>query len=117
MIMPGSFYFRTFAKVALLPYIGGTVAHALRLIYKFPILETPIWLHWGIVVVGGYAGFGFIYHLRKIRFRGIPDKILYGLVIFHLDGSVIMHAYSLITRSNDWMGIFPMWLQMFFVSR
>ena len=36
-----SFYFKTFARLALLPYIGGTVVHILRLIYNFSIDEMP----------------------------------------------------------------------------
>ncbi len=106
--MTGGFYFRTFAKVALLPYIGGTVVHTLRLIYKFPIVEMPFWIHWAIVLLGGYASLGFVFHVSKIKFHGIIDKVLYGLVIFHLGGSVIMHAYSLVVQNNNWMGVFSL---------
>ncbi len=106
--MTKTFYFRTFSKVAILPYIGGTVAHTLRLIYKFPIVETPFWIHWVIVFLAGYASFGFIFHVNKIKFRGVIEKIIYGLVIFHLGGSVIMHAYSLAAQNNNWMGIFSL---------
>ena len=106
--MTKSIYFRTFAKVAIVPYIGGTVAHTLRLIYKFPIVEAPFWIHWVIVLLGGYASLGFIFHVSKIKFHGIIDKILYGLVIFHLGGSVIMHGYSLVVQNNYWMRVFSM---------
>ena len=106
--MTKTIYFRTFAKVAIVPYIGGTVAHTLRLIYKFPIVEAPFWIHWVIVLLGGYASLGFIFHVSKIKFHGIIDKILYGLVIFHLGGSVIMHAYSLVVQNNNWMDVFSL---------
>ena len=106
--MTTTFYFETFAKVAVIPYIGGTVAHTLRLIYKFPIEETPFWIHWVIVLVAGYASLGFVLHVSKIKFRGVVDKVLYGVVIFHLGGSVIMHAYSLVVQNNNWMGVFPL---------
>ena len=106
--MTGGFYFRTFAKVALLRYIGGTVVHTLRLIYKFPIVEMPFWIHWAIVLLGGYASLGFVFHVSKIKFHGIIDKVLYGLVIFHLGGSVIMHAYSLVVQNNNWMCVFSL---------
>ncbi len=101
------FYFRTFAKVALVPYVGGSIAHTLRLIYEFPIVEAPHWIHWGIVLIGGYASIGFIIFVRAISFTDIWDKVAYGLVIFHLGGSVILHSYSLLV-SNNWMGIFPL---------
>ena len=106
--MTKTFYFRTFAKVAILPYIGGTVVHTLRLIYKFPITEAPFWIHWVVVLFGGYASLGFIFHVNKIKFNSIIDKVLYGLVIFHLGGSVIMHGYSLVVQNNNWMGVFSM---------
>jgi len=106
--MTKTFYYRTFAKVAFLPYVGGTIAHTLRLIYKFPIVETPFWIHWVIVLLGGYASLGFVFHISKIKFHGIIDKILYGLIIFHLGSSVILHAYSLVVQNNNWMDIFPL---------
>ena len=57
---------------------------------------------------GGYASLGFIFHVNKIKFNSIIDKVLYGLVIFHLGGSVIMHGYSLLVQNNNWMGVFSM---------
>jgi len=106
--MTKTFYYRTFAKVAIVPYVGGTIAHILRLIYKFPIEEAPFWIHWIVVLFGGYASIGFIFHVKKIKFKGIIDKLLYGLVIFHLGGSVIMHTYSLVVQNNNWMGVFSL---------
>ena len=106
--MLGSFYFKTFAKVAIIPYVGGSIAHILRLIYKFPLVETPGWIHWVIVLIGGYAVIGFVVFAHKIKFRSILEKIAYGLVIFHLGGSVILHAYSIIMRNNFWMQIFSL---------
>lgn len=84
------------------------MAHVLRLIYEFPIVEAPFIIHWVVVLFGGYATAGFVWYIRQIDFQGFMDKLLYGLVIFHLGGSVVLHAYSLITRSNDWMGFFSM---------
>ena len=90
----------------MVPYIGGTVAHTLRLIYKFPIVDTPFWVHWVIVLLGGYASLGFIFHVFKIEFQSIVDKILYGLVILHFSSSFIMHAYSIVVQNNNWMSVF-----------
>ena len=106
--MTKTFYYKTFAKVAIVPYVGGTVAHTLRLIYKLPLEEAPFWTHWAIVLLGGYASLGFVFHIRKIKFHGIIDKILYGFVIFHLGSSVIMHSYSLVVQNNNWMGVFSL---------
>ncbi len=115
IIMKKSIYFRTFAKVALIPYVGGTIIHILRLLYKFPIKEAPSIVHWVIVLFGGYACLGFVLYIHRIPFKSLMDKVLYGLVIFHLGGSVVMHGYSLIAQTNSWMGVFSMHYSYFAV--
>jgi hypothetical protein len=67
----------------------------------------PYELDWVVVVLGGYACAGFIRFAREVSFSGPWDKLLYGLVILHLGGSVVMHAYSLIARTHDWAQAFP----------
>jgi len=104
-----SFYYKTFARVCLLPYIGGTIIHILRIIYDFPIEKIPLEIDWFIVVIGGYGGLGLIIFANKILFKNVWDKIAYGLLIFHLDGSVILHAYILLVGNHDILNIFPYW--------
>ena len=104
-----SFYYKTFARVCLLPYIGGTIIHILRIIYDFPIEKIPLEIDWFIVVIGGYGGLGLIIFANKILFTNVWDKIAYGLLIFHLDGSVILHAYILLVGNHDILNIFPYW--------
>ena len=104
-----SFYYKTFARVCLLPYIGGTIIHILRIIYDFPIEEIPLEIDWFIVVIGGYGGLGLIIFANKVIFKNAWDKIAYGLLIFHLDGSVILHAYLLFIGNHDILNIFPYW--------
>jgi len=67
----------------------------------------PYELDWVVIVLGGYACAGFIRFAREISFSGPWDKLFYGLVILHLGGSVVMHAYSLIARTHDWAQVFP----------
>lgn len=104
-----SFYYKTFARVCLLPYIGGTIIHLLRIIYDFPIEKIPLEIDWFIVIIGGYGGLGLIIFANKILFKNVWDKIAYGLLIFHLDGSVILHAYILYVGNHDILNIFPYW--------
>ena len=104
-----SFYYKTFARACLLPYIGGTIIHLLRLIYHFPIEEIPFEVDWVVVVIGGYAGIGLIIFTGKIAFKNLWDKIVYGLLIFHLDGSVILHAYLLCVGNHNALTVFPYW--------
>ena len=104
-----SFSFKTFARICLLPYIGGTVIHLLRIIYRFPIEEIPFEVDWFILIIGGYAGLGLIIFAGKIPFKNAWDKIAYGLLVFHLDGSVIVHAYILFKGDHNALAIFPYW--------
>ena len=64
---------------------------------------------WFIVVIGGYGGLGLIIFANKILFKNVWDKIAYGLLIFHLDGSVILHAYILFVGNHHILNIFPFW--------
>ena len=111
-----SFYFQTFARLALLPYIGGTVIHILRLIYNFPITEIPFEADWLVVTVGGYAGIGLIIYANRVPFQNLFDKIIYGLLIFHLDGSVILHTYILWVGSHEILGVFSYGYSYFAVA-
>jgi len=111
-----SFYFKTFARLALLPYIGGTVIHILRLIYNLPIDEIPFEADWLVVIVGGYAGLGLIVYANRIPFQNLVDKIIYGLLIFHLDGSVILHAYILSVGSHEVLNVFSYRYSFFAVA-
>ncbi len=111
-----SFYFKTFARLALVPYIGGTVIHILRLIYNFSIDEMPFEADWLVVIIGGYAGLGLIAYANRIPFHGLLDKIIYGLLIFHLDGSVILHAYILWVGSHEVLNVFSYGYSFFAVG-
>ena len=104
-----SFYFKTFARVCLLPYIGGTVIHILRLIYNFSFEDIPFEVDWFIVVIGGYGGIGLIVYAGKISYKNIWDKIFYALLILHLDGSVIVHAYLISAGNHNALQVFPYW--------
>ena len=111
-----SFYFKTFARVALLPYIGGTVIHILRLIYNFPIDEIPFEADWLVVIIGGYAGIGLVIYANRIPFQNLFDKMIYGLLIFHLDGSVVLHAYILWAGSHEVLNVFSYRYSFFAVA-
>ena len=111
-----SFYYKTFARLALLPYIGGTVIHIVRLIVDFPIDEMPWEADWLVVLVGGYAGLGLLIYAHRVPFKNLLDKIIYGLLIFHLDGSVILHTYILWTGSHAVLNVFPYWYSLIAVG-
>ena len=90
--------------------------HILRLIYNFPIDEIPIEVDWLVVIIGGYAGIGLIIYVNRIPFQNLFDKIIYGLLILHLDGSVILHAYILWAGSHEVLNVFSYEYSFFAVA-
>jgi len=102
-------YYNTFARVCVLPYAGGSIIHFLRLVLGFPIEQIPFEVDWVVVLIGGYAGLGLLVFISYIPFVNVWDKIAYGLLVFHLDGSVILHAYMLTANTHHPIRIFPYW--------
>ena len=104
-----TYYAKSFARVATLIYCMGIIMLILSLIGILPITEMPNFVHYVIILFAGYGGIGFIVYSRKVKFKNIPDKIVFGLIIFHLNISAILHIYSIIANSNEWIGAFPEW--------
>jgi hypothetical protein len=52
----GDFYCRTYARVALLPYLGGTIVHLVRLVRGDAVIRFPDEVDYVVVFLGGYAG-------------------------------------------------------------
>ena len=104
MAPASGFYYRTFALAALLPYIGGTVIHVLRLVKGQ--LDIPFEADYVIVLLGGYAGIGFVVFWRRVPLRSIGARILHGLVAFHLLGSVVLHAWAIVAGNHDLFAVF-----------
>lgn len=102
-------YYRTFAKVALPVYLGGTLIHISRLIFDFPITKMPVQVDWFVVLFAGYAGMGFLVFVKEIFFKSKWDRLAYALLVFHLLGSVLFHMYILIANDRTIIGIFPYW--------
>ena len=104
-----SYYAKSFARVATLIYCMGIIVLILSLVGILPITEMPKLVHYVIILFAGYGGIGFIVYGRNVRFKNILDKMVFGLIIFHLNVSVILHIYSIIANSNEWIRAFPVW--------
>lgn len=96
----------TFAKIAVLIYCLGTIGHIMAIIFRPPLDQMPVVAHGIVTILAGYAGIGFIMFIKKIDFKNVPDKIIYGLVLFHLCTSALIHAYSIIWDTNEWFALF-----------
>ena len=66
-------------------------------------------MHVAIILAAGYSGIGFVVYFNKGIFSGARTKVIYLLIIFHLLLSAILHAFSIISGSNQWITIFPDW--------
>ncbi len=96
----------TFTKVAILTYCLGMLAHIVVLVTGRPGSEMPNVVHWAVTVLAGYSGWGFIVNLKRVPFVNFVDKVLYWLVLIHLLSSALIHAYSIIRNTNDWLTLF-----------
>ena len=102
-----SIYFKTFARVCLLPYIGGAISQILRLIYNVNNDLMPKQVSWIVIAIGLYVVPGLIIFANKISFKNNWDKFAYGLVTFQLTGGVIVHSYILFTKNTSVLHAFP----------
>lgn len=100
-------YAKSFAKVATLIYCVSILAFILNILGILPITEVPNWMYLVIIILAGYGGFGFITYSRKVKFKNILDKVVFALIILHLNASVILHIHSIIVNNNKWIQIFP----------
>ena len=78
----------------------------MSVIFKPPLDQMPNEAHGILTILAGYAGLGFILSIKKVDFRNLADKIVYGLILFHLSTSALLHAYSIIWDTNDWLKLF-----------
>ena len=100
-------YFKTFAKVCLLPYIIGAISQILRLIYNIDNDLMPIQESWAVIAIGVYVVPGLLIFANKISFKNYWDKFAYALVVFQLTIGVIVHAYILFTNNSSVLHVFP----------
>lgn len=101
------FYRATFGSVVAFVYTAGTALHVARLITRFSPADLPFAVDWGIVVLGTYGGTGLILLAREVDYRGTWEKVLHGLIAFHLLVSVALHLWMILVRSHDFLSIFP----------
>jgi len=106
-------HINSFSIIAGLTYCIGITGFIMNIINQFPIQEMPDVIHVVILVLAGYSGMGFVLYFRKVPFKSIGDKTLYSLIAFHLCLSAILHLYSLIYNTNEWITVFPAWYPYF----
>ena len=107
--MKATLFSRLFPRIGAAIYLTGIASFLVTRILELPVTEMPDVLHAIILVAATVAGLGFLLSFRHIIARGPLQTVLYGLVTCHLLLSAALHAWSLASGSNQWIGVFPSW--------
>ena len=92
---------QNFAKAVAVIYTGGTVAHVLRLIYRFTWQEMPYWPDWILSILGTVGVVGLVMFAREVDYRGTWERITHWLIVTHLGVSVVVHMWILAVHSHE----------------
>jgi|GEM_PF-1289153 len=96
----------SFTIIAIITYSIGMVGHILVLLTGQAGSEMPNAVHWIVLLLAGYAGLGFLINFKIIPFVNLLDKMLYLLVMIHLLSSALIHLYSILFQTNNWLKVF-----------
>ena len=102
-------YKSTFSKVGAYIYAAGIVSFIASLLFRFPVQEMPNVVHAVILIAAGYSGIGFLIYFRRAVLPSMVQRIIYLLILLHLSASAILHLYSIVLKSNQWITVFPGW--------
>lgn len=88
-------------------YTGGAVAQCLNLVFAFGFEHMPFLVDWVIVFFGGYGGAGFVFFHKEFGYRGRWEKPVHWLMVLHVFGSVVVHAWTLVAGTHSMYSVFP----------
>lgn len=102
-------YRSTFSRVGAFIYAGGIASFIASLVVGFPVREMPEAVHLVILIAAGYSGIGFLVYARRAVLHGTAHRVIYVLILLHLNGSAVLHLYSIALETNQWISVFPAW--------
>jgi hypothetical protein len=102
------FYRSSFPRLTAALYTGGAAFHFMRVVTGFSPTDIPYFIDWVIALIGLYGGLGFLVFFRELSPQSRWRQVLSGIMVFHLLGSTMLHAYILATRSHSVLGVFPL---------
>lgn len=111
-----AFHRDTFGHVVALIYTAGGSFQIYRSIYGFDLNDMPYEMDWVIMVLGTYGGIGLLRFAREIDYRGVWEKVIHWLIVIHLLGSVVIHAWMVGARSHGFLEVFPIEYSYFAVA-
>lgn len=101
------FYRSSFPRLTAALYTGGAALHFMRVVAGFSPTDIPYFIDWIIALIALYGGLGFLVFFRELSPPSRWRRVLSGIMVFHLLGSTVVHAYILATRSHSVLGVFP----------
>lgn len=104
-----NFLSKKFGKVVAILYVLGIAIHVSRIILGFGPSSIPRIVDVIIFIIALYGGISYLKFWKNIYFSSKIIKVIYGLITFHLLGSVIIHASILAIPNNKILDIFPVW--------
>lgn len=107
---------RTFNRVVAVLYVFGVTIHISRIFIEFEPSSIP--RIFDVIIFAGalYGGIGYLKFWKDIYFPGIITKILYGIITFHLLGSVVIHTFIIVIPNNKILDIFPVWYSYIMIA-
>jgi hypothetical protein len=100
---------KTFGRIVAVLYACGVVLHVSRILIGFEPSSIPRIVDVIIFIGALYGGVGYLKFWKYIYFSGRIIKVLYGIITFHLLGSVIIHTFIIAIPNNKILDIFPVW--------
>ena len=107
---------RIFGKVVAIVWVFGVAIHMSRIIIGFEPSSMPHIVDVILLVMALYGGIGYLKFWKDIYFPRTIIKVLYGIITFHLLGSVVIHAFILAIPNNKILDIFPVWYSYIMVA-
>ena len=107
---------RTFGKVVAVLYIFGVTLHVSRIITGFE--PSSISRVFDVIILIGalYGGISYLKFWKDIYFSRTVTRVLYGIITFHLLGSVVIHAFILSIPNNKILDVFPVWYSYIMIA-
>lgn len=111
-----NFLNKKFGRTIAMLYVFGVALHLFRITIGFEPSTIPRAVDVLIFIGALYGGISYLKFLKDIYFPTQITKIIYGIITFHLLGSVIIHAFILAIPNNKILDIFPVWYSYVMVA-
>ena len=111
-----NFLNKNFGRIIAVLYMFGVVIHLLRITTRFEPSVIPRIVDVIIFIGALYGSISYLKFWKDIYFPNNIARTIYGIITFHLLGSVIIHAFILAIDNNRILDIFPVFYSFIMVA-